>query len=586
MIAKRPFLIIPLFVTFAAGCSITSVAAEFSQESSKPKPPAATLQSAITLRKAGKFEAALEVLKKLDGGKPPKADDKSNQADARRQIPLERALIYQQRSKTATSSEKELADIKLALNALDKFLKTPSTFPRHWEGQALRGRILLRRVTLRATWAKTANSEKQAAVHRKRGLKDIPPARATLKKVRDHYQAKLKTFPRFIPPENKALRKERIQVEVDSMRAMIDLAKVTYEESQLVVGAEKDRNELLKKAAGQFETIHQTYRTQIAGLYAQMWQGKCLEEMGQIGKALGIFNQLLEHPSRNRFYVTVMRPQALSFKLICLNHKSRKDYLLVIAAAGKWLKEHKPLHNTLSGHRIRWELAVAHDGASKSAGLKADEVKRHRQAAIDSANALIRGKSQFRTPALALIKRLGGKISLKPKSFEDALELAKLKYADLRKAVVRVRNAKKSKKSDDEIVKLETAKQNLTNSTAKLLRSALNAATPKTDPGKLNLARYLLGYVEHVRGRYPEAQKLAMQAARASLKSNPQTSQQAAYVAFAAGIAQFNKAEAKDRAKIVESLGGIVKFFEKNWPDSKYTKSVRGIMKQMKERLR
>ena len=43
-------------------------------------------------------------------------------------------------------------------------------------------------------------------------------------------------------------------------------------------------------------TLYKNYRTQMAGLTAQMWQAKCYEEQGKIGEAIGIYKSLLDQP--------------------------------------------------------------------------------------------------------------------------------------------------------------------------------------------------------------------------------------------------------------------------------------------------
>jgi hypothetical protein len=49
---------------------------------------------------------------------------------------------------------------------------------------------------------------------------------------------------------------------------------------------------LLEKAVAAFDDIHTRFRSQIVGLLARLWQGKCFEEMGMLGEALGIYNEM------------------------------------------------------------------------------------------------------------------------------------------------------------------------------------------------------------------------------------------------------------------------------------------------------
>ena len=62
------------------------------------------------------------------------------------------------------------------------------------------------------------------------------------------------------------------------MQAQLQKAVVDYEQAQTYPLGSKERTELLGKALAQFEDLYKSYRTQMAGLTARMWQGKCYEE--------------------------------------------------------------------------------------------------------------------------------------------------------------------------------------------------------------------------------------------------------------------------------------------------------------------
>ena len=94
------------------------------------------------------------------------------------------------------------------------------------------------------------------------------------------------------------------------------------------------------QAADEFEKMHQKYRSQVGGLFARAWQGKCYEEQKDIQKALGIYNELLDHPG-DTDVLSNLKTQTLYFKLICLNSKDRHDHQLVVDLADEWLKKHK-----------------------------------------------------------------------------------------------------------------------------------------------------------------------------------------------------------------------------------------------------
>src|SRR5439155_11383812 len=130
------------------------------------------------------------------------------------------------------------------------------------------------------------------------------------------------------------------------IQQQLNLPVVTHDEAQTWDKSSPENKKLLTDAATAFEQIHGRYRQQIAGLYARMYQGKCFEEMDDITKALGFYNELLEHgkeggkpsPALKR-----LQDKVRHFRLICLNREQRKDYQVVIQEAQEWLKENRGL---------------------------------------------------------------------------------------------------------------------------------------------------------------------------------------------------------------------------------------------------
>ncbi len=163
-----------------------------------------------------------------------------------------------------------------------------------------------------------------------------------------------------------------------------------YEEAQTYDRGSSDNKKLLTDAANAFEKIHARYRQQLAGLYARMWQAKCFEEQDDIVKALGCYNELLQHgdgksgPALKRLQDTVRH-----FRLICLNHPQRKDYQVAIQEAQDWLKDNRGLASTKVGLGIQWEMVRAMELRAKKEETGEAERNRLNQQAL----ARLRGPS-------------------------------------------------------------------------------------------------------------------------------------------------------------------------------------------------
>src|SRR6185312_17380202 len=95
--------------------------------------------------------------------------------------------------------------------------------------------------------------------------------------------------------------------------AILKKAVVDYEQGETYEPKTKEREDFMGKALAQFETIYKEYRMQLVGPTARMWQGKCYEERGEIGAALGIYKELLEH---NEVHVRALQKHVAYFKMI------------------------------------------------------------------------------------------------------------------------------------------------------------------------------------------------------------------------------------------------------------------------------
>src|SRR5690606_252392 len=125
----------------------------------------------------------------------------------------------------------------------------------------------------------------------------VAKAREIFQTAHDKHKAIYDGFPKFISKDADPDEFEkRADAEVNVIRAELDLALCTYEEAQTYDPSAPEFKKLLTDASLAFETIHTKYRSQVAGLFARMWQGKCFEEQEDLGKALGIYSELLRHP--------------------------------------------------------------------------------------------------------------------------------------------------------------------------------------------------------------------------------------------------------------------------------------------------
>lgn len=291
-----------------------------------------------------------------------------------------------------------------ALEALETFARTdPNSRQAAWYHDA-RGHILFDKGRAELNRSHTAEP-KMRGTRRQKVAKLFDDAQTSLKQAHDRYEAVYKAFPPYVPEEDAEQLSARNSAELNYMRAQLDLARLTYYRAQTHPSEVRERDKLLTQAASEFETVHQRYRSQIVGLYARMWQARCFQEQQDIGRAMGIYNELLSHPGKSNS-LRRLQDEVRLFRLICLNHEQRKDYQLVIQEAGHWLEQNETRAGTLTGLGIRWQLVTAHTNLAQTPGLEKDQRERSLRQALHHAEIVHRSPGRYRDASGELIARL------------------------------------------------------------------------------------------------------------------------------------------------------------------------------------
>jgi len=512
------------------------------------------------LRERGYFDTAEQYLDSLEQRSDTPAPIKAV-------IPYEKAV-------TLMESVHQIRDVDLQQKTLDQAEALLERFAKANPGHELsaranmqRGKLLLDKARVQI-WASQSpsNSGKKKELQAS-GLALVKRAREILTEANNINKKHYDSFEKFIAADQKQLRQERRDAEVRYIITQLELAKTTYEESQCYDPQSPEYNSLLTTASNQFVEIHQKYRSQLAGLFARMYQGKCFEEQGEIGKALGIYNELLSHPGKSRSMLNLQH-QVRLFRLICLNR--RKDYQLVVQESTDWIAKNRAVQYTTVGLGIRWQGVVAGQRLGEQRDLPRADGERFMRKALEDARTVGRSTGQYRDAALFAIQELQialGRDPGDPKDFSSALGLARnmVKQIDPRRQ--EVAKAEVAKKPAAEIAKLKTELDNHVVETGRILKLALILAEPKEDPGSVNSARYLLAWIYLQMNRSYDAAVLGEYVAVHAGKDESQQAQDAAEVAMSAWVQAHNRAT-RDKDFEMRAIERICLMMAKQWPSS------------------
>ena len=332
----------------------------------------------------------------------------------------------------------------------------------------------------------------------------------------------LASFPTAIPA-----RGTRDQAHLALMDAELQRALVDYEESQTHPLGSEPRNQLLDQARESFQGVYNRYRTQLAGFFAHMWEGKCFEEKGELGAAMGVYNELMEHPDPA---LAPLKRKVMYFQIIV--DGKRGDHLLAADRAVAWLQQFPNAAGTDEGIGVRFELSKnLLLQAEKSSG---DDKLQMTNQALDLLTDVVRYYSPFKPQAIELLKKY------RPAAALNANAISNLSYQD---AFDQAQAAIATREWDR---------------ASALLQQAVQRADPAKDPERANEARYLLAYCEFEAGRFYESAVLAEHLARRYPKSGQ--SAQATEIGMAAWTNAYNTLGGVDRQSDLENLVDLARY--------------------------
>ena len=520
------------------------------------------------LRERGYYDYAILYLDQI-------AARDNTPADIKQAIVYQKAMTLQDSAKSMRNPEKQLEQLNQAAGFLEQFVKENPNHPNAADANSDRAGILLSKAQAENLQAKSPSNQGSKRDYQKRARELVLKAREVYQTAFDQHDAAAKKFPAFIDqqkdPEQYAAR---AKVEQNLITASLSLGMCTYEEAQTYDTNAPEFKQLLNKAADEFEKMHQKYRSQVGGLYARAWQGKCYEEQRDLQKAIGIYNELLDHPGENAS-LSLLKTQTLYFKLICLNSKERHDYQLVVDLAEDWVKKHQNETRTRLGLGVQWEQALALETLGDNRELIKSEQERYWKAARTVAQQVAKFPSEYKDSANAMLTRLNGKLGKgdkAPDTFDVAFGLAQQSFAASQDIKKEWDDGMKStpKRPPEDLAKLELDRINELNEAAKNFELALSLAKPSDSKKDVATARLYYAYVNFWLRKNYEAAVLANFVARTVDKDEGTIGLDAAYIAMAAMVQAYNDNKAPNDQKSEDMLL-IMKasnLIAQRWPQS------------------
>jgi hypothetical protein len=445
------------------------------------------LEMASGLRERGFHDYAMIYLEEIE-----KRTDLSD--ELRQVIPLEKAITLRDGVAGVRSFDDKVKQLETARLFLEEFVKNSPNHPRAAGANFELAELLVERATSESLQARSPSAGVRKAELQNSARALLAQARTVYKAALDRYQAEYEKYDPSIDKERERAKYDaREAVFVKKVDCQMRLAKLVYDEAQTYDAGSDDHKRLLLDAVRELEPIRVAYRSLLSGLYADMWRGKCFEEMGDLTKALGIYQSLLDNPGRSRA-MRQLQERVLRFQLACWNDPSRRDYVLVIEKVQDWLKGGSVFGRTSPvGLGIQYEMARAYEAMGAREDLSPAEREKNLRSALATAQSINRFGGNFKDLSNQMIQRIKARLNFNqtdPKDFETAYGIAKERVPELSKKRTAIAAAVNAQEAE----KLRAEAEKFIGETVRLLKLSLDLAGPRDNVDDLFRARYHYGF--------------------------------------------------------------------------------------------
>ena len=424
-----------------------------------------------------------------------------------------------------------------ARTLLDKFTKEQPKHPLVPDALTQLARLNIERghtATLQAHDLK--GTDAQAKLDAARGA--FAQARKLYDQAVPILQAAHDAYPKFIP-EGNPKREAKDQALRRLIDARLQRAVVDHEDALSWPEGSKERNTLLDTAGDAFENVYKDHRTQLSGLTALMLQGKCYEEKGEFGRAMGIYNELFTQTINDPQYNEMRR--TIGFYRIIVDGK-RKEHALALDEANQWLQQNLTPRSqpTLNSLGVRLELAK--NLLELLPTIKESDQEEAIRKATNQLDEVVKYLSPYKAEALELRRKF------RPKSELKDSQILAMSYDE---SMAQGKSAVQSNEWDRAI---------------KLLRHAVKKADPARDPAKANEARYFLAFCYYSAGRYYDSAVMAeFLARRYPTFENSAKAAEIGWEAYRQAYVNYNQIDTQSDLNHMKSLA---QYAADTWPDT------------------
>jgi hypothetical protein len=528
------------------------------------------IQFLDAMRGAGYYDEALLYLKRMSTS--PLATSAFRQA-----IPYQRGMTLIGASRRTTDNLKRTRMLRSAEVSLREFVDNHSQHPLRTQAQIQLGNVLVEKAVQQMELGQRGDNKSLIASARN----SFKQAHGYFSGLRDGLKARLDPINTVqFDPSQKEQKEARDKLRTDYLQSLVYVASVL----EAAAGAEdedsEERKKLLEQAAGEFGTIYKTYRRRTVGLYSRLYQGRCLQKLGQELDALSLYTDLFDQPDAPVFREIKLQAIELAMR-IWLDDKHKK-YAEAVSRGSAWLRSaDREERNSQRGCAIRLALArgnvlyATYLDEKQPGNTQANQL---RSDAKEVATELTKIRNAYQQEARELLAdiRGGGAVTTtipRAATFAEARDLSHEAMQEFQNATYLVAMLPERilyEKSDDEKKKLSERLEQSKADAARFrqqalvnLELALRFTDTETPQDELNLIRVFLAQIYLSHARYHDTAVIGEFLARHYSATSP--AKPAAQLALSA-YQQIARADPASEEFARGKLRALGQFMLDTWP--------------------
>ena len=393
---------------------------------------------------------------------------------------------------------------------------------------------------------------------------------------------RLKQYPNTLNESDGKLYEERQILRQEFLQAKVLLEAAKELKAETYAKDSSEYAKLLTECVDGYKAIHADYRTLLAGMYAQAYQARCLQKLGNHKEALGHFTELLAQPDNSDLHDL----RVLAVSLAIDTWTAQQQYKEILDKAYPIVDKARPTEDrTDEFMEMRVKIARAFKAYAdllKSENPRDPLIKQ----LLSKGRALVSYAARFNSPHQEAARRMlaefaGADVDAiatgkpDPKTFSEALQagrdaVTQMGNSDLLAKQLNLRlptltDAAQRSELETQLAKAQQAADEAREQATLYLQLAMNLANEETSVDELNLARYFLCYLAFMDQRYYEAVVLGEFVALRYPDS--QGARQCAKIAMAGWLKLYDQRPGGENDFESRRIIDVADYIVKRWPD-------------------